>query len=145
MPESQGVQENSQRDFYKIKKEAARLSGLLIREPTVSELCEATGFTYDDVIMALDSGIMPTSLDESEEGEHPLSERVATNEKTSQIDMIALKEALSKLDGSDRKLIMLRYFSAKTQVETANILGMTQVQVSRREKKIIESLKRSMG
>ena len=129
--------------YYRIKKETARLSAELMREPTVNEICKATGFSADDVIMALDSGIIPTSLDESEEGEHPLSERVAANEKTSQIDMIALKEALSRLDGADRKLIMLRYFSAKTQVETATILGMTQVQVSRREKKIIENLKKS--
>ncbi|MBE6895615.1 MAG: sigma-70 family RNA polymerase sigma factor [Ruminococcaceae bacterium] len=131
--------------YFRIKKEAARLSVSLLREPTVSELCAATGFTSEDVIMALESGIYPTSLDESENDELPLSERVAAEEKTSQIDMIALKEALSRLDGADRKLIALRYFSAKTQVETANILGMTQVQVSRREKKIIENLKRSMG
>jgi RNA polymerase sporulation-specific sigma factor len=46
--------------------------------------------------------------------------------------------------GEHRAVIALRYFSAKTQVETANLLGMTQVQVSRREKKIIENLKRSL-
>ncbi len=127
--------------YYKIKKETAKLSSVLTREPTVTEICTATGFSAEDVIMALESGVYPTSIDESEEGEHPLSERIAIQEKTSPTDRLALKEALSKLDTKDRQIITLRYFSAKTQVETAKILGMTQVQVSRREKKIIENLK----
>ena len=131
--------------YFKIKKESARLSAALFREPTVNEICEATGFTSEDVIMALDSMTTPASLDGSEDDEQPLADRVQTEERTSQIDKIAIKEALSRLNGNDRKLIALRYFSAKTQVETANLLGMTQVQVSRREKKIIENLKRSMG
>ena len=130
--------------YFRIKKESARLSAALFREPTVSELCEATGFTSEDVIMALDSMTTPASLDGAEDDEQPLADRVQTEERTSQIDKIAIKEALSRLNGNDRKLIALRYFSAKTQVETATILGMTQVQVSRREKKIIENLKRSL-
>ena len=130
--------------YFKIKKESARLSAALFREPTVNEICEATGFTSEDVIMALDSMTTPASLDGSEDDEQPLADRVQTEERTSQIDKIAIKEALSRLNGNDRKLIALRYFSAKTQVETANLLGMTQVQVSRREKKIIENLKRSL-
>ena len=130
--------------YFRIKKESARLSAALFREPTVNEICEATGFTSEDVIMALDSMTTPASLDGSEDDEQPLADRVQTEERTSQIDKIAIKEALSRLNGNDRKLIALRYFSAKTQVETANLLGMTQVQVSRREKKIIENLKRSL-
>ena len=130
--------------YFRIKKESARLSLALLREPTINEICAATGFTSEDVILALDSMATPTSLDEAEDDEQPLADRVPATEKTSQIDKIAIKEALSKLNGNDRKLIALRYFSAKTQVETANLLGMTQVQVSRREKKIIENLKRSL-
>lgn len=130
--------------YFRIKKESARLSAALFREPTVNEICEATGFTSEDVIMALDSMTTPASLDGAEDDEQPLADRVQTEERTSQIDKIAIKEALSRLNGNDRKLIALRYFSAKTQVETANLLGMTQVQVSRREKKIIENLKRSL-
>ena len=52
-------------------------------------------------------------------------------------DKIALKEVINCLDNHDRELITLRYFGNKTQVETAKTLGMTQVQVSRREKKIL--------
>ena len=59
-------------------------------------------------------------------------------------DKIALKEVIDCLDHNDRQLITLRYFGNKTQVETANRLGMTQVQVSRREKKILMMLREKL-
>ena len=57
---------------------------------------------------------------------------------------ISLRRALAKLDDRDRKLIFLRYFRDKTQTETAAVLGMTQVQVSRREKKVLAAMRSSI-
>ena len=56
-------------------------------------------------------------------------------------ELIALGQCLDTLDANDRRLIYLRYTLEKTQSETGKLLGMTQVQVSRREKKILESLR----
>lgn len=60
------------------------------------------------------------------------------------IEKMALSEVLNTLNENDKKLIILRYFRYKTQVETAQALNMTQVQVSRREKKILEQLREKM-
>jgi len=60
------------------------------------------------------------------------------------IDKLALRQCIAELSEDDRKLIVLRYFRDKTQSETAQILGMTQVQVSRRERKILDSLRVQM-
>ena len=59
-------------------------------------------------------------------------------------DSISIKEVVNSLDEPDRKLILLRYFQYKTQMETAKELGMTQVQVSRREKKILGFLREKL-
>ena len=61
------------------------------------------------------------------------------------INRIMVKQLLETLDDTDRKIIILRYFQNKTQSEIANIVGMTQVQVSRTEKKILEKLKKQIG
>jgi len=60
-------------------------------------------------------------------------------------DLIALKQVVGELEPNDRKLIVLRYFSEKTQTQTAQALGMTQVQVSRREKKILAALRAQLS
>ena len=61
------------------------------------------------------------------------------------INRIMVKQLLETLEDTDRKIIILRYFQNKTQSEIANIVGMTQVQVSRTEKKILEKLKKQIG
>jgi RNA polymerase sporulation-specific sigma factor len=60
-------------------------------------------------------------------------------------DAISLKEVIGQLEPKDRALILLRYFKGKTQSETAEYLGMTQVQVSRREKKILSALREQLA
>ena len=59
-------------------------------------------------------------------------------------DLLALRQAMGILQERDRSLIMLRYFQGKTQTETAKVLGMTQVQVSRREKKILLLMRQNL-
>jgi len=60
------------------------------------------------------------------------------------IDRLALRQCLSELSGEDREILMLRYFRRKTQSETAQILGMTQVMVSRRERKLLKELREQL-
>ena len=59
-------------------------------------------------------------------------------------DKLALQEVVKSLNAKDRKLIVLRYFQSKTQSDTAKVLGMTQVQVSRREKVILNELRKQL-
>lgn len=113
------------------------------RDPNLSELETETGISREDIIMALDSVTVPESLDTpiNSEGDMYLSDILGDEGSLPDIDKIALKDSLRSLSDEERKLISLRYFLSKTQQETAGILGITQVQVSRKEKKIIEKLR----
>lgn len=111
------------------------------REPAVSELAEQLDLSIEQVAEALMVNLPPVSLTaDEEEGTVQLDIPVETHEGEV-VDMLSLKQAISTLEVRDRKLIVLRYFSNKTQVESAEVLGMTQVQVSRREKKILAELR----
>ena len=107
------------------------------REPTVSELSDITGADPDDVIEALNASQPTVSLtieDEDGESQTDLPTEPPDEDIT---DRLALRQVLSELSADDRKLIDLRYFKGMTQTAAAEKLGMTQVQVSRREKKLL--------
>ena len=111
-------------------------------EPTVSELAEYLGVTPEEAAEAVQASIPPMSLTEREEGgEFDVPVESAEN---SLIDKLALRQCMEKLSDDDRTLIVLRYFRNKTQSETAQLMGMTQVQVSRRERKILNELRLQM-
>ncbi|MBE6903518.1 MAG: sigma-70 family RNA polymerase sigma factor [Ruminococcaceae bacterium] len=113
------------------------------REPTVSEISELTKDSTDEIIEALEATTAPLSFDSSNnEDERSLFETTGIDKSDENTELLTLKNAIHTLDVQDRKLISLRYFCAKTQSETAKILNMTQVQVSRREKKIMTCLKK---
>ena len=71
-----------------------------------------------------------------------ISEKGAYNEEIT--DKIALKDALRRLDNKGRQIIMLRYFKDKTQMQVAKLLGISQVQVSRIEKKVLKIMKENL-
>lgn len=116
------------------------------RELTVGELSQKLSTSCEDITEAISSSRLPMSLslysDESEDRE--LCIPVSSVEE-SLTEQLSLKKALDDLNEKDRALIELRYFKSKTQCETARVLSMTQVQVSRREKKILASLRQKMG
>lgn len=125
----------------KVLRERERFLQSTGREPAVSELAERLDITPQEVVEALNVGTPAMSLTESEEdGGGQIDVRVDTLEEQL-ADSIALKEVIGQLEAQDRMLIVLRYFKGKTQTETAQYLGMTQVQVSRREKKILAALR----
>ena len=113
-------------------------------EPTVSQLARQLEVSEEEIIEAIGVCAPPVSLTESEEaGGGQLDLPVESPEEHTG-DLIALRQTLELLDERDRSIILLRYFGEKTQSQTAERLGMTQVQVSRREKKIMTRLRREL-
>ncbi|MEM1484751.1 sigma-70 family RNA polymerase sigma factor [Oscillospiraceae bacterium PP1C4] len=128
----------------KVNRERERLANLCGREPNVSELALSLDIPEEQVVEAVCASAPPLSLTESEDDGGGQIDLPVESPEDMLSDMISLKQVVGSLDPNDRRLIVLRYFSGKTQVQTAVALGMTQVQVSRREKKILIALRREL-
>lgn len=116
-------------------------------EPTVKEIAAAFGIDEYEVVYAMDSMQAPVSLYEKydEDGCY-LIDTLKTEDKTdAMLDRIMLRQCLSELNERDKKIILLRYYRDKTQTEVAAILGVSQVQVSRLEARIIRELRDKMS
>ncbi len=113
------------------------------REPQVSELAELSGASESEVSEALCVSQPVLSLTS---GEDDGSETDIPTEPPDEsiVDLLALRQAMSSLEQKDRALLELRYFRELTQSKTAAVLGMTQVQVSRREKKLLALLRKEL-
>lgn len=133
------------RSLKGLSVKAARLRDQLSAngEPRISDIAQALGVTPEEAAEALCAGIPPVSLDHGGEDGEPLPVPSASGEDAL-IDRLALRQCLSELSGEDREILMLRYFRRKTQSETAQILGMTQVMVSRRERKLLKELREQL-
>lgn len=107
------------------------------REPTVTELSELLTADPEDVIAALNSSQPALSLTMGDEDGDSQTDLPVDPPDEDITDKLALRQVLAELSDEDRKLIDLRYFKGLTQTKAAGILGMTQVQVSRREKKLL--------
>lgn len=125
----------------KASRERERLCKSLGREPTLSELAKKLGLDTAETAQALEAGATPLSLTIEGDGEDTQVDIPVESEENSLVDRLALKDALSCLPVNDRRLIIFRYFQNKTQTEAAKLLNMTQVQVSRREKKVLAALR----
>lgn len=123
-----------------IKEELASRLG---REPTVGEIAERMEIDSSEAAMLLNVSMPVISLTGGEEGEVQLDIPVESPEKEIS-DSLALKQILLSLEERDRKMIELRYYSGMTQSKTAMMLGMTQVQVSRREKAVLEIIRKKL-
>ena len=113
------------------------------REPTVSELAELSGETEADVSEALcvSQPLLSLTAADDDEGQIDIPSE-APDEGI--VDLLALRQIMSRLDPHDRALLELRYFRELTQSKTAQALGMTQVQVSRREKKLLTQMREEL-
>lgn len=111
------------------------------REPTINELSQILDVDIETVVEALNVSIPPMSLTVSDDDGGGQIDVCIESHDDLLCDTISLNEVISRLDEQDRNLIALRYYKSKTQSETAKLLGMTQVQVSRREKKLLQKLK----
>lgn len=133
------------RSLKELSVKAARVRDQLSAngEPRISDIAQALGVTPEEAAEALCAGIPPVSLDQGGEDGEPLPVPSASGEDAL-IDRLALRQCLSELSVEDREILMLRYFRRKTQCETAQILGMTQVMVSRRERKLLKELREQL-
>lgn len=112
------------------------------REPTISELADITGASCESVSEAIAAGMPAVSLTDNSDGEDGGQTDISTPAPDLElVDILSLRQALQSLDETDRRLIYCRYFKDMTQTKTARELGMTQVQVSRREKKLLMTLR----
>ena len=126
-----------------IKIARQRMTGELNREPTLSELSEELGLTVEE-IAAAETATAHTESIQKENGEEGFTlESVLTDGSMEEqlVEHIALREAVSNLPDRERLVISLRYYRGLTQEKAAKILGVSQVQVSRIEKKALQQLR----
>ncbi len=112
------------------------------REPTIKEISENLDISPEDVAQAINASLPVYSLtnDDDSGSDFDVPVKSYDNEIS---DKIALNEIIEGLSHQDRLIIKLRYFSGMTQVKTAQLLNMTQVQVSRQEKRILNTIRNS--
>ncbi|MDE7131145.1 MAG: SigB/SigF/SigG family RNA polymerase sigma factor [Lachnospiraceae bacterium] len=151
---------------WKVKQAAERLSQKFGREASLQELSEATGLDVEDIVLALDANVevesIYKSVYQSDGNEIYLVDQVVSGSSTSYtgvgrtipngsihedtekekiLNHMLLEQLLGKLDDREMELIRMRYFQDKTQVEVAKYMGISQVQVSRMEKRILLQLR----
>lgn len=156
---SRTIKENG----MKVKMARQRLQAMQSKEPTLQELADETGLSVEDVVLALEASVEVESIYaavyQDDGSEVYLVDKVVSAEtgsvgssavggcgsddaeKEKLLNHMLLKQLLDSLEPGDRELIYMRYFQNKTQVEIAAILGISQVQVSRKEKKILLGLR----
>lgn len=114
-------------------------------EPTVEEIAKEFDMDVNDVVFALDATRLPVSLYETasdKDGKQTeLIDRIPTDEDKKMIDNVILKDMLSQLTPREQKIVIMRYFRDMTQGEIAQKMGVSQVQISRMENKILQKLK----
>ncbi len=114
-------------------------------ELQVGEIAQKLNVSTEDIVLALDSNLYIESLDRKiyDDDETTVGERIVYEKNDYQrlLDKITVEKMLQTLDEKERRVILYRYFKEKTQTEISNILGVSQVQVSRIEKKALEKMK----
>lgn len=129
----------------KTMREKEEMSKRLGREPTVSELSKKLNINESDVAEALAVSMPPVSLtDNTDENGGGQIDIAVPSPDTEIGDSLALKQVIGLMEPKDRKLIFLRYYKGYTQSAAAEKLGMTQVQVSRREKKLLAFMREQL-
>lgn len=126
-------------------RERERLAKELGHEPTVQQLADALGIEPTEAAQAISASLPPLSLTRASEEDDAEQIDLPTASPEEQItDRLALQQLLAQLEPRDRRLIELRYVARRTQQATAKQLGMTQVQVSRRERALLLTLREKL-
>lgn len=124
--------------------ERERLTRLNDREPTMSELADSLGLDIQETAHILNAAMPAYSLTPDDESRNSQFDIPVESHDAEISDSIALQQVMITLPERDRKIIELRYFKGMTQSKTAEQLGMSQVQVSRREKAILLDLRQKL-
>lgn len=122
------------------------LTNKLSREPTIEEISKKLGLPKHEVVLALDAIVDPISLNEpiySDSGDtiYIMDQIKDSNDDTSWIEEISMRDALKNLNDREKKILSLRFFQGKTQMEVAEEVGISQAQVSRLEKNALNRIK----
>ena len=144
---SRTIKENG----WKLHRASEKLLYEIGREPTIDELSQETGIMKEDIVMALEANTEIESIYKSVyQGDgneiflvDKLPEKSDENEKL--INSLALKQIMEELTEQERIIIELRYFQEKTQTEVAKTLSVSQVQISRIEKRILLKMREKMA
>ena len=136
---------------YRVLQARERLIAETQREPTVEQIAQALEIPREEVVFAMDAIVEPVSLYEpiySDGGDAVcVMDQVSDNRNTDETwtDHIALKEAMKRLDDRERRILTLRFFEGKTQMEVSAEVGISQAQVSRLEKGAIAAMRKSIS
>ena len=143
---SRSLKENG----WKIKQASERLAHELGRDATIEEIAACTEMSKEDIVMALEANVEVESIQktvyQSDGNEICLMDKLQEKKDENEIllNHILLEQLLNNLEEQERELIKLRYFYDKTQMEVAKTLGISQVQVSRLEKKILVNMRQKI-
>ena len=135
---------------WKIRKAAETFQHETGREPDVAELSRLLSMEAEEIVLSMEAVVEVESMEQTiyagDGKEISLKERLPaeSNEQEELMNRIFLEQLLSTLGERDRLLIQMRYYENKTQTQVAHALGMSQVQVSRLEKKILRQMKESV-
>lgn len=139
---SRGIKERA----TTIKTARNQLTNSLGREPTVSEISAKTGFSLEDIAMAESATAAVESIHQTAGDEGFTLENVLTDTQSEEVllEQLALRQAIEKLPEREAMVIKLRYFHGLTQQRVSKVLNVSQVQISRIEKKALEKLRELM-
>lgn len=131
---------------YRAMQEKERLTNLNGKEPTVDEIAKNLNIKRTEVVLALESIVEPVSLYEpifSDGGDtiYVMDQLGDHNDDKNWLDEIALREAMKNLNDREKRIMSMRFFSGKTQMEVAAEIGISQAQVSRLEKGALKKIK----
>ena len=136
---------------WRVKKSREKLEQKLGRSVTMQELADDTGLSKEEIALAIDATEEVTSIYQtiyqSDGSELYLVDKVADDapEEEELLNRLTVQQLIGMLDPKEQQIIRLRYFEGKTQCNVADTMGMTQVQVSRLEKKILQKMRAMCG
>ena len=128
-----------------------RLTAAKGNEPTIAEIADEIGISASDLAVALESQVRPQSIyastDDGISEINPLVDKIESkqDEIGDMVNKVALRQMIGELKDRDKKIVYMRYFQMKTQAQTAEMLGISQVQVSRLEKKILSDMRKKLS
>lgn len=133
---------------YSVREQMMNEHGI---EPTIEELASSLEIEKEDIVLALEAGsevesIYKTIYQNDGNSIYLIDKLVSSEDESRQaVDRLALEEQLGQLEEKERSIIRMRYFEDKTQTEIAGFLGISQVQVSRIEKKVLTKMREQMN
>lgn len=141
------VSRNLKEQAISIKTARSNLSVSLGREPSISEIAEQTGLSPEEIAMAENATASTESINKQTGDDGFSLENILTDTESEEklVEKISLRQAIERLPDREKSVIKLRYYHGLTQDRASKVLGVSQVQISRIEKKALEKLRQFMA